>query len=56
MPALFDDDFLEGKGKNKLHIGLVEEHPYLKKQQRLTFARCGITDPRSLDAYRALGG
>src|SRR5262249_56388284 len=23
---------------------------------RLTFARCGVIDPLSLDAYRALGG
>ncbi len=56
VPALFDDGFHEGKGKHRLHVGLIEEHPYLKKQQRLTFARCGITDPRSLEAYRALGG
>jgi formate dehydrogenase iron-sulfur subunit len=56
VPSLFDDGFHEGKGKHKLHIGLTDEHPYLKKQQRLTFARCGITDPRSLEAYKALGG
>jgi formate dehydrogenase iron-sulfur subunit len=56
VAALFDDGFHEGKGKHKLHIGLIDEHPYLKNQQRLTFARCGITDPRSLDAYQALGG
>ncbi len=56
VPSLFDDGFHEGKGKHRLHIGLTEEHPYLKKQQRLTFARCGITDPRSLEAYRLLGG
>src|SRR5262249_43883548 len=27
-----------------------------KRQQRLTFARCGITDPLSLPDYRAHGG
>ena len=37
-------------------LGLVEEIPYLKKQQRLTFARCGKIDPLSLEAYRAEGG
>jgi formate dehydrogenase iron-sulfur subunit len=37
-------------------IGLVEELPFLKRQTRLTFARCGITDPQSLDDYRAHGG
>ncbi|MFC5067475.1 formate dehydrogenase beta subunit [Flaviflagellibacter deserti] len=56
VPTLFDAGFHEGKGGHKLHIGLTDEHPYLKKQQRLTFARCGITDPRSLEAYKALGG
>ncbi|ODN71541.1 NADP-reducing hydrogenase subunit HndC [Methylobrevis pamukkalensis] len=39
-----------------LAIGVVSEHPFLTAQQRLTFARCGITDPRSLDDYLAHGG
>lgn len=37
-------------------VGLVEELPFLKRQTRLTFARCGITDPQSIDDYRARGG
>jgi formate dehydrogenase iron-sulfur subunit len=37
-------------------VGLVEELPFLKRQTRLTFARCGITDPQSIDDYRAFGG
>jgi formate dehydrogenase iron-sulfur subunit len=37
-------------------VGLVEQLPFLKRQTRLTFARCGITDPQSLDDYRAHGG
>jgi formate dehydrogenase iron-sulfur subunit len=37
-------------------VGLVEELPFLKRQTRLTFARCGITDPQSVDEYRAHGG
>lgn len=37
-------------------IGLVEEHPYLKNQSRLTFARLGKTDPLSLADYAAHGG
>jgi len=37
-------------------VGLVEELPFLKRQTRLTFARCGITDPQSIDDYRAYGG
>ena len=30
--------------------------PYLARQQRLVFARCGVTDPLSLDDYRRHGG
>ncbi len=37
-------------------LGLAEEIPWLKRQTRLTFARCGVIDPRSLDDYRAHGG
>jgi formate dehydrogenase iron-sulfur subunit len=37
-------------------LGKVDEIPYLAKQQRLTFARCGITDPLSLDQYQEHGG
>ena len=33
-----------------------EDMPCLKRQTRLTFARCGIIDPLSLDDYRAHGG
>ena len=43
-------------GPHKLNLGLVEQIPYFAKQQRLTFARCGITDPLSLDDYEAHGG
>jgi formate dehydrogenase iron-sulfur subunit len=37
-------------------IGLVEELPFFKRQTRLTFARCGITDPQSFEDYRLHGG
>jgi formate dehydrogenase iron-sulfur subunit len=39
-----------------LCVGKPEEIPFLKRQTRLTFARCGIIDPLSLDDYRAHGG
>jgi formate dehydrogenase iron-sulfur subunit len=39
-----------------LGLGITEEIPWLKRQTRLTFARCGVTDPRSVDDYRAHGG
>jgi formate dehydrogenase iron-sulfur subunit len=45
-----------GGAEHKLRIGVPEEHPFLKKQTRLTFARCGIVDPHSLDDYRAHDG
>ncbi len=48
--SLFDADFLAG-GKHALNLGLTEDLAWLKKQQRLTFARVGITDPVSLDDY-----
>ena len=53
--ALFDADFLHG-GAHPLNLGLTEQIPYFGQQQRLTFARCGLIDPLSLDAYVAQGG
>src|SRR5690606_32795282 len=41
---------------HKLRLGKPEEIPYLKNQERLTFARCGITDPLSIEDYIAHGG
>lgn len=37
-------------------IGPVELHPFFRRQTRLTFARCGVTDPLSLADYAAHGG
>ncbi|HLY59039.1 MAG TPA: NADH-quinone oxidoreductase subunit NuoF [Stellaceae bacterium] len=37
-------------------LGRTEEQPFLKRQTRLTFARCGLVDPLSLADYRAAGG
>jgi len=50
ITSLFNANFLEG-GEHALSLGLTEELDYLKKQQRLTFARIGKTDPVSLDDY-----
>ncbi len=55
VKGLFAANFLKG-GPHKLLQGLVEEIPFLKNQERLTFARAGITDPVSLEDYRAHGG
>jgi formate dehydrogenase iron-sulfur subunit len=55
VPSLFAADFLHG-GSHPLCLGPTEEIPYLKKQERLTFARVGITDPQSLADYLANDG
>jgi formate dehydrogenase iron-sulfur subunit len=55
IDSLIDTGLLIGGGR-RLRLGLVEEIPWLKRQTRLTFARCGVIDPRSLDDYRAHGG
>ena len=55
VPGLFDANFLHGRNHALAH-GRTEEIGYLKNQQRLTFARVGVTDPRSVDDYVAHGG
>ncbi|MFA6052102.1 MAG: NADH-quinone oxidoreductase subunit NuoF [Methylobacter sp.] len=50
VPGLFDAGFTQG-GTHALSLGLTEEIDYFKKQQRLTFARIGKTDPVSLTDY-----
>lgn len=56
VPALLDSGLLHGQPGHALYLGLTEQIPYLKNQQRLTFARAGITDPVSLDDYLRYGG
>ncbi|MDE3010725.1 MAG: NADH-quinone oxidoreductase subunit NuoF [Pseudomonadota bacterium] len=55
VPGLFAAGFLNG-GAHALAHGLTEQIPYLARQERLTFARVGITDPLSLDDYLAHDG
>jgi formate dehydrogenase iron-sulfur subunit len=55
VTALLDNGMAEG-GVHPLWLGLIDHHPFLAKQTRLTFARCGITDPVSLEDYRANDG
>jgi formate dehydrogenase iron-sulfur subunit len=52
VSALFDAGF----GAHALALGNIEAHPFLTRQTRLTFARCGKTDPVSLPDYEAHGG
>ena len=55
VDLLFDSAF-RPRTEHPLCRGLTEEISYLKRQERLTFARCGITDPLSLADYCAHGG
>ncbi|GLK73277.1 NADH-quinone oxidoreductase subunit NuoF [Ancylobacter dichloromethanicus] len=55
VEGLFAAGFLKGDA-HALRIGKPEEHPFLARQTRLTFARCGIIDPASYEDYRAHGG
>jgi formate dehydrogenase iron-sulfur subunit len=55
VDSLFDAGFLSG-GAHALRLGPTSDIPYFKNQERLTFARCGLTDPLSLDDYRAHDG
>jgi formate dehydrogenase iron-sulfur subunit len=55
VASLFDANFLDGKA-HPLALGPTAEIQYLKNQERLTFARVGITDPLSVDDYVAHGG
>ncbi|MEA2739636.1 MAG: formate dehydrogenase iron-sulfur subunit [Acetobacteraceae bacterium] len=55
IPALLADGLLTGSAQH-LRLGIPEQIPFLARQTRLTFARCGIVDPLSLDDYHAHGG
>ncbi|HEY4214344.1 MAG TPA: NADH-quinone oxidoreductase subunit NuoF [Steroidobacteraceae bacterium] len=55
VPSLFASNFLLG-AKHALSLGLTDEIPWLKSQQRLTFARVGIVDPLSVADYVVHGG
>jgi formate dehydrogenase iron-sulfur subunit len=55
VASLFDAGFLGG-GAHPLRLGPVGELPWLKSQQRLTFARIGLAEPLSLADYEANGG
>ncbi|MEK1950127.1 MAG: NADH-quinone oxidoreductase subunit NuoF [Ensifer adhaerens] len=53
--SLLDAGLVAG-GDHALCLGKTEDIPFLKQQTRLTFARCGVIDPLSLDDYRSHGG
>lgn len=43
-------------GDHPRRLGPVDALPFFARQQRFTFARCGINDPLDLAAYAASGG
>ncbi|MBZ9774532.1 formate dehydrogenase beta subunit [Mesorhizobium sp. CO1-1-8] len=55
VKGLFDSGFLTG-GHHRRWLGTPDKIPFLAKQTRLTFARCGVTDPLSLESYKKHGG
>jgi formate dehydrogenase iron-sulfur subunit len=55
VEPLLDAGLLSGAA-HALRLGRPEEIPFLKRQTRLSFARCGVVDPLSLDDHRAQGG
>ena len=42
--------------EHALRVGNIEAHPWFAAQDRLTFARVGVIDPRSLEDFTAHGG
>jgi formate dehydrogenase iron-sulfur subunit len=55
VPGLLDAGLLDG-GAHPLCHGPTDAIPFLAKQERLTFARMGVTDPLSLADYEAHDG
>ncbi|MDO9273693.1 MAG: NADH-quinone oxidoreductase subunit NuoF [Rugosibacter sp.] len=55
IPSLLDAGLLTG-GAHALCLGPVEDIPYLKRQQRISLRRVGVTDPLSVEDYLAHGG
>jgi formate dehydrogenase iron-sulfur subunit len=55
VPGLFEAQFHHG-AEHPLRLGLTDQIAYLRQQERLTFARIGITDPLSLADFEAHEG
>ena len=56
IPSLLEAGLLQGATDHPLFLGETDKIPFLARQTRLTFARCGVIDPLSLDDYRAHDG
>lgn len=56
VSELLDAGMLDGREGHALSLGPTEAIAYFAKQQRLTFARIGVTDPLSIVDYLAHDG
>ena len=55
IPNLLRGGMLNGEPVRPFSQGPVDEIPFLKRQTRITFRRCGVIDPSSVDAAAATG-
>lgn len=55
VQPLLDAGMLTGGG-HPLRLGLADQQPWMQQQQRFTFRRVGIVDPRDADDFVAHGG
>jgi formate dehydrogenase iron-sulfur subunit len=55
VPGLIEQGLLRGEA-HSLRLGVMEKHPWLASQQRLTFSRVGRIDPLDLGDYLGHGG
>jgi len=55
VAGLLDVGLLQG-GDHAKRLGLADELPWMQGQQRVTFGRVGVVDPRDADDYVAHGG
>jgi formate dehydrogenase iron-sulfur subunit len=55
IPDIVAAGLFEGRA-HRLCVGRPEQIPFLARQTRLTFARCGVIDPASLEDYLAHEG
>jgi len=57
VAGLLDAGFLHGDAAtHRLFLGLIDTHPWLAAQERVTFARVGVIDPLDPDDFVAHGG
>ena len=55
VAGLVDEGLLSGASIGG-SIGVVDEHPWLSRQRRVSFARVGVIEPTSIAGYEAHGG